>query len=253
MKKLSTIVAIVAMLFVSSYSKADVYTDGIKAMINSGNISMLNTSQFQQMSQMTGKQFNETEFVNNIAETLASYYRENMTEAEFSKMVAFYNSEKIKTVSTKMTSNIGGMMEGAQQSIMPAMMTLMQGGTPDPIPMDNASEEFKQAFEHFYTVNNAEGISSQIVAVAGIMTEQMSDNIPEDFREQALSGMKSMLTYMKANMKTIMFNSLSKSTTVDDLNTMSSIEKESFYPSMMKTTNAIYADLPKILKNIAIK
>lgn len=239
-------IAFIMSLGVFAADKADVYTDGLKIMVKNGGFNALNTEQLSKLSTATGG--NAEQFIDDVVEIIAPYYRDNMTEEEFKQMLAFYQKPEIIDIMKKVSKGANTSQEELAQKFMPQMMQLMQGGEVEPVKVEGCSEEYIKAFDRFYSMSNTDKAMESAMAVVQQMFEGMKKNVPAEQQDAIMNTLNKLVSFMKENMKPITMMILSKSLTVDDINTFCTVADEPFYPAMQKVYNAVADDMPALMK-----
>lgn len=246
----------IALLFItlslslSSFAdnKGDIYTDGLRTLMKNGAINVLNSSQLSKLAASTGG--NAEQFFEDLIEISAPYYRNNMSEEEFKQMVAFYQKPEITAITKKIVNGNNLSQEQMMQDIMPKMMQMMQGGTVEPIKVEGCSDEFIEAFNRFYSLSNGDKAMNGTFDFLKQKFEGMKQSIPAMQQGAVMDALNKLVSFMKENIKPVTMMILSKSLTVDDLNTVCSVTNEPFYPALQKTNDAIAADIPVLMQKI---
>lgn len=256
MKKNLMRMALLCIIFTISLSafaadKADVYTEGLKTLMMNGGVNILNTEQLSKLSVATGGSADQ--FVDDMVEIISPYYRDNMSEEEFKQMLAFYQKPEIIAITKKLADGSNASLDQLSKDIMARVMQMMQGGEMEPIKVEGCSEEFIKAFDRFYTLSNTDKSMESAMAFVNQMFNRMKQSIPAGQQEQFMTMMNKLLSFMKENMKPLTMMVLSKSLTVDDLNTFCTVTDEPFYPAMQKVYDAVAADMPAIMQKATEK
>lgn len=230
MNKISRLIALVAVLFCTATIKADIYSDGLKTLVENQVIPNLNLGDINKLGG-----------IDNVVEKIAPYYRDNMSEAEFTKMVNYYQNPKFLAISSKISEKSKASIEQFVPTMMSTGMQIAQGGSAANIEAKECSAEFKAAYDRYYRVSGADGILTSLEAAFN----EMSKNLPS----QASAMFTRLLDYMKVNIPTFTRNMMVDSVTVEELNYLCEVEKESFYAPMMKAQDAMMKSLPSFAQS----
>lgn len=234
------LITIVAMLLNVTVMMADVYTDGMKKLLNEGVLSGMNLKNLP------------TADMEGVIEMLAPYYRENMTEKEFQQMMDFQMQPEILEATKQLMKNTAD-PQGMMQEIMPAMMSLMQGGQPEPLKEKECDAKLKAKILRYIEITDVEKMTTTTLnTVKKVIVTQMGGNVPQDQKEMAEKSMTSVFDYMGSNVKVLIFNVLT-GCNEKSMDAFLSIEKQPFFPAYKKVGKAVLDDMPKIMTTIVEK
>lgn len=247
MKKFPFIVALVAMLFSFSVAKADIYTESLTKMFTSG---VLSGVDMESIVKQSGNQVDVNSLIPKMAEAMAPYYRENMSEAEMKQLVDYYTSPEIVASAKKIVQEANNTQGAMMKDLGPALMQIMQGQTPakpKPVEVDAA---YKAAFDRYLEVNNVnENIKATFDGLTGVLKMSMPSQNAEQ-EEQITSMFARLSSFMSENMGTVLLNAFHDKVTIDDLNTYNKIAELPFYEGSKKATTAMIKDLPNFIKKM---
>lgn len=236
-------------LSLSTYAagESDIYTIGLKSLIKQGVVNGFNPNQLTQLASLTNG--NTDQFVEEIAELCAPCYRQNMSEEEFGQMQAYYESAEMKELMLKFAANSVDAQQKVTQALMPNIMMMMQGQTPAPVDASSCSPEFKEEFDKYYDMTNADKVMEANMGAIGKMVDQMS-LLSKGNKDKMKKNMETLMTYTKDNMKPLMMITVSNALTVDDLKAFNKVQEQPFYPAMKKANMAMAEEAGNIMANI---
>jgi len=265
MKKIILLITVFVGMFAQGM-KADEYTTIIEKMLREGVIAGNNSStqQLGQLQQMAPDltEYMESGMLTDVAEIMAPYYRANCTVEEMKQMVEYLTApEKIEIVK-KMTSNMQANGEDMEQVLGPVMQSLMMGGEASKIEPLECSKEYEEAFNRLAKINSMEKVAkgsgnSVIDAAKGSMkilkkvfAGMGEDNNMVEQLDAAMAQieepMKKVGEFMENNMLTIIRNSFIQNVSLEELNQLCEIEKQSFYPAYKRANEAMLDNMGEI-------
>lgn len=247
------LVAVMAMGVASAM--ADKYSEGLKKMLDSGAVSQIMTQGLKSVADKSSdarKEYFANQFTQDLADAMAPYYRENMSEKSFDGFMAFYSRPDVVAATTRMTGSVTDTKE-LMSPLQSAVLTILQGGEPKPVRPVGCSDAFKAKVDKYIEVYKVDKNMQQTLSgVKSTFTQQMG-MVPEEQREMVERVLDATMNYLGANMNVIICNMLIKSASEDDLDLLNSVEKEDFYPEMMKATNALTNDIGSLTSSIVGK
>lgn len=230
---------IVLMLLNISFAMADVYTDGLKKLLNSNARELLVSSEQLKMLQTADKTGNGIDEVfNMVADIMAPYYRDNMTEEEFLQMIDFLMKPEYSTLGIEL-SKMSIANGSYQQTIQSAVNIIVSGGKPEDVQLKSCSTTMKEKVERLF--NEMDVDRTILVSMEQMFTllNAQAANAPAEKKEQVRKVCNGMMDYYKNNYRTIIMNNYIDTVTEQELDVVLSITKESFYPSYKKACTAM--------------
>ncbi|MCQ2257215.1 MAG: hypothetical protein MJZ41_04375 [Bacteroidaceae bacterium] len=258
MNKKMFFAVLMTMLFCFTTVKADVYSEGLTKLLDSGIVSNIDIADLQEQFKKSGVNVSEEylngKFKTDVAELLASYYRDNMSERDFALLMDYVsnNPDYAESMQKIAKAQVAANNEMSEIVVAAALMIAL-GGKPEAVAPIESSTDYKKAFDKYAEVIHLnESTESVMIMLKKMFEEQVSDNDAEG-RENMNRFLGSMIDYVKQNMPAIIFNKMVGKVDVGDYETVSAIQKEPFYGGYIKSADAIIADLPNFLNALMQK
>lgn len=249
--KMKRILVFVLMFLNVAFAMADVYTDGLRKLLNSNAMEFIVSSEKLKMlwaADPLGGCLGE-EPLNAVVDFAAPYYRDNMTEKEFLQMVDFMMKPEYSAIGIKVTkmSIVNGYLI---QDLKSVAKTLERGEKPADVQLKSCSPTMKEKIEWIYNEMDVDRTISVSIEQMRNFIEPQVANVPADRKEQVAKMFNGMMDYWKNNYRTIMMNNYIDAVTEQELDVVLSITKEPFYPSYKKACTAMANGLTQIIKNM---
>lgn len=241
MKKLSFIVAFIAMFLNANVMRADVYSDGINQLLNDQVMA----------SPLQGKlpsNVEEKKFIGIVSDWMSDSFRQNMSEAEFKQMMEFYKQPKILEASKKIVSISLGNLDDPylQELLRPNIMKIIKGENAEDLKAPECSADYLASFEKYWKLSDCE---EAMKSAFSSVTQMMNSQAGQDAGKMAF--MKNAMDYICRNSKNLVLTVFQRSIDKEDLDTFNSIGDQSFYPSYMKAEKALISGIPDIMKKFS--
>lgn len=252
MKKIILLIAVFVSVFAQSM-KADEYTQIVERLARAGVLATAgNTAQYDQLKTVSPKlaEYMNGQMITDLAELVAPYYRDNCTVEELRQYEAYMTSPEMIELAKKMASSSVQDNSIDKNEISQAIQSLMMGGQAPDIKPVECSKEMAEAVENLCRVNNvdklAEGNGKSMIETMKKTVSSMMGRMGQD-ADGALSQMeaplKAMGEYIGKNMPVIVRNMMKTNFSIEDINKLTKIEKEPFYPAINRANEAMYDDL----------
>lgn len=252
MKKIILLIAVFVSVFAQSM-KADEYTQIVERLARAGVLATAgNTAQYDQLKTVSPKlaEYMNGQMITDLAELVAPYYRDNCTVEELKQYEAYMTSPEMIELAKKMASSSVQENSIDKNEISQAIQSLMMGGQAPDIKPVECSKEMAEAVENLCRVNNvdklAEGNGKSMIETMKRTISSMMGRMGQD-ADEALSQMeaplKAMGEYIGKNMPVIVRNMMKTNFSIEDINQLTKIEKEPFYPAINRANEAMYDDL----------
>lgn len=256
MKKIILLIAVFVSVFAQGM-KADEYTQIIERLARAGVLATSgNTAQFDQLKTVSPKlaEYMNGQMITDIAELTAPYYRDNCTVEELKQYEAYMTSPEMIELAKKMASSSVQDNSLDKNEISQAIQSLMMGGqAPDIKPLE-CSKEMAEAVENLCRVNNvdklAEGNGKSMIetmkkTISSMMSRMGGQNNSDvdAMMSQMEAPLKAMGEYIGKNMPVIVRNMIKTNFSIEDINQLTKIEKEPFYPAVNRANEAMYDDM----------
>lgn len=252
MKKIILLIAVFVSVFAQSM-KADEYTQIVERLARAGVLATAgNTAQYDQLKTVSPKlaEYMNGQMITDLAELVAPYYRDNCTVEELKQYEAYMTSPEMIELAKKMASSSVQENSIDKNEISQAIQSLMMGGQAPDIKPVECSKEMAEAVENLCRVNNvdklAEGNGKSMIETMKKTVSSMMGRMGQD-ADGALSQMeaplKAMGEYIGKNMPVIVRNMMKTNFSIEDINKLTKIEKEPFYPAINRANEAMYDDL----------
>jgi len=265
MKKIFLLVTMI--LFAAQGVFADEYTKQLEKMMRAGVVAGTSTatSSFDDIAAISPqlKEYVNDGLIPDMAKIMAPYYRENCSKKEMKQMTEYFTSENNIDLIKKMVSSAQTNNTKMQEQLAPAIQSLMSGGTPNALEQMECSKEYEVALNKLVEIMSIEkmakgsgdAIGKVFQSTMQIMT-RMLENMGEadagsqvnDAIAQMEAPMKAMGEYLNGNMITIVKNAYIQSLSIEDIQKLSEIEKESFYPAYKRAVEASYEHMGDVVE-----
>ena len=238
------------MLLNVAYAMADVYTDGLRKLLNSNAMEFLVGTERLKMLRAADKSGDSLgeDPLNALVELAAPYYRDNMTEEEFLQMVDFMMKPDYLAIGKKVTI-MSIVNANFIQALKSVAKTLERGEKPADVQLKSCSPTMKEKMEWLYNEMDIDRTLSVSIEQMRNFLEPQVASVPADRKEQARKMFNGMMDYYKNNYRTIMMNNYIDAVTEQELDVALSITKEPFYPSYRKACTAMANGLMQTIMN----
>lgn len=233
---------------------ADNYTDGVIKLMENEAISIVNTKMFDQATQApnVNADYVKNQMKADMVEWVAEHCRKTMSEKDFNDMVAFYMDPEVLAAQKKIVSAAAS-SQGQEfaQTLMPQMMTLMQGGTPEKLQMPECDPELKKALLRWIDVSGSvDGVKASMGCIKNMVADMVPANVPEEQKQQMTKMMDGLFSYMGDNAKEILMMSLVGKVDLKDVQVFSAMENKSFFPAYKKLNASMASDVSTLMAKL---
>lgn len=137
------------------------------------------------------------------------------------------------------------------QTLMPQMMTLMQGGTPEKLQMPECDPELKKALLRWIDVSGSvDGMKASMGCIKNMVSDMVPANVPEEQKQQMTKMMDGLFSYMSDNAKEILMMSLVGKVDLKDVQAFSAMENKSFFPAYKKLNASMASDVSTLMAKL---
>lgn len=245
---------IAAFLLQFTAVRADGFTDGLMKLMNSEAISTFSTKMFDQlaMAPNANADYMRNQFKTDAVEWMAKHYRKNMSEKDFNDMVSFFMQPEVLAVQKKVVSAATiGQGQEMMQALMPQMMTIMQGGTPEDLKMPDCDAKLKESFLHWLEIN---GTSETMKTSLGVVKSKVADMSPagmsQEQKQQAAKMMNGLFAFMEKNIDALLVTSMVGKVDIKDMEVLNAIENKPFFVSYKKTNLSLAGDMSTFMDKL---
>ena len=243
---MKTLITLVALLLNFSCAMADVYSEGLKKMLEAGALS-IDLEKIRGAFPGNGQESAGVGGLDGVVEIIAPYYRQNMTETEFAQMVDYQLQPEILAVQKSLLGNVndfGSMMQG----MIDKVMTIAQGGSVGPIAEKDANPALKEKIHRYLDMMDLENaVASSMKSAKQVALSQAAGN-PQN--EQMMTVFDRVTTYIEDNIRAILVNLFIEKVSEESLDVCLKISDQPFFPAMRKANKAMLDDLPEIIEKI---
>ena len=243
---MKTLITLAALLLNVSFAMADVYSEGLKKMMNAGALS-LNLEKLRSTFPDNGQASAGLDRLDDMVEIIAPYYRKNMSETEFTQMVDYQLQPEILAIQKSMLGNvndIGAMMQG----MMDKVMTIAQGGNAEPIAEKDASPVLKEKIHRYFEMMDVKNtVTSSMKSVKQVVLSQAAGN-PQN--EQMITVFDRITNYMENNVSALLANIFVEKVSEESLDACLKMSDQPFFPAMKRANKAMLDDMPAIIEKI---
>ena len=233
---------------------ADNYTDGVIKLMENEAISIVNTKMFDQATQApnVNADYVKNQMTADMVEWVAEHCRKTMSEKDFNDMVAFYMQPEVLAAQKKMaTAAASSQGQEFAQTLVPQIMALMQGGTPEKLQMPECDPELKKALLHWLDVSGSvDGMKASMGCVKALVVDMASANVPEEQKEMVTKMMDGLFSYMGDNAKEILMMTLVGKVDLKDVQIFSAMENKSFFPAYKKMNASMVNDISNLMTKV---
>lgn len=265
MKKIFLLVTMILMVAQGVF--ADEYTKQLEKMMRAGVVAGTSTatSSFDDIAALSPqlKEYVNDGLIPDMAEIMAPYYRENCSKKEIKQMTEYFTSESNIDLIKKMVSSAQTNNTKMQEQLAPVIQSLMSGGTPKDLEQMECSKEYEVALNKLVEIMSIEkmakgsgdAIGKVFQSTMQMMTRMLVNMGVEDAGSQVSDAMaqmeapmKAMGEYLNGNMITVIKNAYIQKLSIEDIQKLSEIEKESFFPAYKRSVEASYEHMGDVVE-----
>jgi len=221
----------VAVLTLST-CRADSYHETLLAYMQKGNA--VDKQQYEQMLQpmitslfpddaegatAAFTEYASTQMMEDIAGLYEPAFRKHVSEAELQQLIAIYSDPKFADIQQKSTALVQNFSQSEEYRQFAAVLEqavgkIMEGKQAENIPVPaSIPGEYIDIFNRYYQVSGTEEIIAQAFASMTTMLEQMLQSTTPNAKQ--ITG--NLMSYIQANMKTVLMSIFVKTITQQDL------------------------------------
>lgn len=169
-----------------------------------------------------------------MAVAMMPYFEKNISLENMKAYVEVAENERFQDVNKRMTA----ISETAAMELMPGIMAMAEGKTPETIAAVKCSDSYKKLFKNYYEKSSGDKIIDQLTTSISALMQQAKD------AEKGAAMLNSMMNYLKNNFETIMLNGCIKGgITEDDLKYFVGITEMPAYSGAMAAVQEMLGDI----------
>ena len=243
---MKTLITLVVLILNVSCAMADVYSEGLRKMMDAG-VFAVSPDNLKLPALSDGQPLIKADVFDNMVEIIAPYYRDNMTETEFTQMVDFQMQPEIIAIQKSLLGkldDLGVVIEGMQDKIM----VVAQGGKADPIAEKDADPRLKEKIHRYLDVMDTKNTVTASMKSVRQMLMSHAENNP--MSEHMMAVYDRITGYVADNISAVLTNIYIDNATEKSLDVCLTISDQPFYPAMKKANEAMLEDMSNIISKI---